>query len=73
MFAVTENLQRITDLSVSTRSSHTVARRSKTNYKKKMKIIVDSGLQPPEGVDNLFIKLGIISIRLVYFALSLLS
>lgn len=34
---------------------------------------MDSGLQLPEGVGNLFIKLGIISIRLVYFALSLLS
>lgn len=41
--------------------------------KKKKKIVVDSGLQPPEGVGNLFIKLGIISVRLVYFALSLLS
>lgn len=49
-----------------------MARRSEANLKK-MRIIVDSGLQPLEGVGNLFIRLGIISLRLVYFALSLLS
>lgn len=46
-------------------------RRSETSLKKY--IIVASGMKPLEGVDNLFIKLGIISIRLVYFTLSLLS
>lgn len=65
----TENPQALLGLYVG--ASHTMDRRSETSLK--IYIIVASGMKPLEGVDNLFIKLGIISIRLVYFTLSLLS